>query len=268
VNGEGVEKGDIKGRIAVRMAASALLLAQSIILALSIIPLRADPSQHGSKDEAVAMVQRVEDMFNEEGAAATFKAVSDPSTKTFHDRDLYPFIYDLSGVCVAHGARPALIGKNLIDIKDQRMVEAIEVFRKNIIDRHAMEQTLTEAIEAISEGFALYDADDRIAVCNTRYREMFSYGHETMVGTPFQTIVANAVGLIEDAQSDPARWIAERVAAHRNPGGFASASGALRQAAWWRLTETSPNSSTGRRSWTISYMRLPCSRSRSRSSGR
>ena len=111
---------------------------------------------------------------------------------------------------VGHGHRRDEIG---------RMVEAIEVFRKNIIDRHAMEQTLTEAIEAISEGFALYDADDRIAVCNTRYREMFSYGRETsMVGTPFQTIVANAVGLIEDAQSDPHRWIAERVAAHRNPG--------------------------------------------------
>src|SRR6516165_9805970 len=110
---------------------------------------------------------------------------------------------------VGHGHRRDEIG---------RMVEAIEVFRKNIIDRHAMEQTLTEAIEAISEGFALYDADDRIAVCNTRYREMFSYGRETMVGTPFQTIVANAVGLIEDAQSDPQRWIAERVVAHRNPG--------------------------------------------------
>ena len=99
--------------------ASALLLALSIIFAVSIIPLRADPPQHGSKDEAVAMVKRVEDIFNKEGAAATFKAVSDPSTKAFHDRDLYPFIYDLSGVCVAHGARPALIGKNLIDIKDQ-----------------------------------------------------------------------------------------------------------------------------------------------------
>jgi len=111
---------------------------------------------------------------------------------------------------VGHGHRRDEIG---------RMVEAIEVFRKNIIDRHAMEQTLTEAIEAISEGFALYDTDDRIAVCNTRYREMFSYGRETsMVGTPFQTIVANAVGLIEDAQSDPQHWIAERVAAHRNPG--------------------------------------------------
>src|SRR6516165_6806549 len=89
-----LEKGpEVEGRIAMRMAASALLLAQSIILALSIIPLRADPSQHGSKDEAVAMVKRVEDIFNKEGAAATFKAVSDPSTKAFHDRDLYPLIF-------------------------------------------------------------------------------------------------------------------------------------------------------------------------------
>ena len=65
------------------------------------------------------MVKRVQEMFKKDGADATFKAVSDPSTKEFHDRDLYVFIYDMSGVCVAHGARPALIGKNLIDIKDQ-----------------------------------------------------------------------------------------------------------------------------------------------------
>jgi cytochrome c len=97
-----------------RIAASALLL-----LTLSLIPLRAAPADFGSKDEAVAMVQRVEDTFKKDGADATFKAVSDPSSKEFHDRDLYPFIYNMAGVCVAHGARPALIGKNLIDIKDQ-----------------------------------------------------------------------------------------------------------------------------------------------------
>lgn len=76
-------------------------------------------TEYGTKDEAVAMVKRVEEMFKKDGAPATFKAVSDPSNKDFHDRDLYPFIYDLSGVCVAHGAIPALIGKNLMDMKDQ-----------------------------------------------------------------------------------------------------------------------------------------------------
>jgi PAS domain S-box-containing protein len=103
-----------------------------------------------------------------------------------------------------------------------RMVDAIDVFRKNIIDRRAMEQTLTEAIEAISEGFSLYDAEDKIVVCNTRYKEMFSYGRDTAVaGTPFETIATNTLkhGLIQDAQSDPQRWLAERLARHRNPRG-------------------------------------------------
>lgn len=76
-------------------------------------------NEFGSKDEAVAMVKRVQAEFKKDGADATFKAVSDKSVKEFHDRDLYPFIYDMSGKCVAHGARAALIGKNLIDLKDQ-----------------------------------------------------------------------------------------------------------------------------------------------------
>jgi cytochrome c len=79
----------------------------------------ASAGEYGTRDEAVAMVKRVEDMFANAGADSTFKAVSDKSVATFHDRDLYPFIYDLSGRCVAHGARPVLIGKNLLDLKDQ-----------------------------------------------------------------------------------------------------------------------------------------------------
>lgn len=79
----------------------------------------ASAGEYGSRDEAVAMVKRVEDMFASAGAESTFKAVSDKSVASFHDRDLYPFIYDLSGRCVAHGARPALIGKNLLELKDQ-----------------------------------------------------------------------------------------------------------------------------------------------------
>jgi cytochrome c len=91
-------------------------LVLAVLLAISSAYAASD---HGSKAEAVAMVKRVQDTFKKEGADATFKEVSDKSTTAFHDRDLYPFIYTLSGVCVAHGARPALIGKKLIDLKDQ-----------------------------------------------------------------------------------------------------------------------------------------------------
>ena len=90
-----------------------------LIAALSAFASPAAAAEFGTKDEAVAMVKRVQEQFAKDGADATLKAVSDQSTKEYHDRDLYPFIYELNGVNVAHGARPALIGKNLLDLKDQ-----------------------------------------------------------------------------------------------------------------------------------------------------
>jgi cytochrome c len=90
-----------------------------VFAALLAIAAPAAAEDFGTKDEAIAMVKRVQAEFKKSGADTTFKAVSDKSTKDFHDRDLYPFIYDMSGQCVAHGARAALIGKSLIDLKDQ-----------------------------------------------------------------------------------------------------------------------------------------------------
>ena len=87
--------------------------------ALLLVASAAVAEEFGTKGEAVSMVKRAQEKFKKDGADATFKAVSDKSTLEFHDRDLYPFIYDMNGVNVAHGARPALIGKNLIDLKDQ-----------------------------------------------------------------------------------------------------------------------------------------------------
>ena len=95
------------------------LAVLAFIAALSASAPLAIAAEFGTKEEAVAMVKRVQEKFKKEGAEPTFKAVSDQSTKAFHDRDLYPFIYDLNGLNVAHGARPALIGKNLLGLKDQ-----------------------------------------------------------------------------------------------------------------------------------------------------
>ncbi|MGA2892320.1 MAG: cache domain-containing protein [Xanthobacteraceae bacterium] len=89
------------------------------MVALLAFTCRVSAAEFGSKDEAVAMVKRAQNMFAKDGADATFKSISDKSASQFHDRDLYPFVYDMNGICVAHGARPALIGKNLFDLKDQ-----------------------------------------------------------------------------------------------------------------------------------------------------
>lgn len=90
----------------------------AMLLAGGVAAVAAEPEpEHGTRDQAVAMVKRVEAMFHKDGADATFKAVT---ARTFNDRDLYPFIYTLDGTdVVAHGANPAMVGKNLIDLKDQ-----------------------------------------------------------------------------------------------------------------------------------------------------
>ncbi len=91
----------------------------TIVLVIFAFADLAHASEFGTREEAVAMVKRVQEKFRKDGPEATFNAVTDPSTREFHDRDLYPFIYDLTGLNVAHGARPALVGKNLISLKDQ-----------------------------------------------------------------------------------------------------------------------------------------------------
>jgi signal transduction histidine kinase len=101
------------------MAMIRVFIAASFAALILFFAPAAVAAEFGTKEEAVAMVKRVQEKFKKDGAEATFKAVSDKSTPEFHDRDLYPFIYDMKGLNVAHGARPALIGKNLIDLKDQ-----------------------------------------------------------------------------------------------------------------------------------------------------
>ena len=61
-----------------------------------------------------------------------------------------------------------------------RMAEALRLFRdtaveveeKNLREVAEARQRLVDAIESISEGFALYDAEDRLVLSNSRYREL------------------------------------------------------------------------------------------------
>jgi adenylate cyclase len=106
-----------------------------------------------------------------------------------------------------------------------RMAEALGVFRATAIEmeeanlkeiREARAR-LTDAIETISEGFSLYDAEDKLIVCNSHYRELFASHAEVMVpGTSFETILRTATerGLIKDAEGRREAWIAERLARH------------------------------------------------------
>ncbi|AEH82458.1 adenylate/guanylate cyclase domain-containing protein [Sinorhizobium meliloti] len=100
---------------------------------------------------------------------------------------------------------------------------AIEVEEKNLRTVAEARQRLIDAIESISEGFAFYDSEDRLLVCNSRYRDILYPGMDDAVvsGTHFEAIIRAAAerGLIEDAIGREQEWLAERLEAHRNPTG-------------------------------------------------
>ena len=84
------------------------------------------------------------------------------------------------------------------------------------------EQRLVEAIESISEGFAYYDPEDKLVLCNSRYREMLHSGKrvEFQPGTSFERIIRRSAerGDVVDADGRVEEWIAQRLFRHRNPG--------------------------------------------------
>jgi adenylate cyclase len=82
------------------------------------------------------------------------------------------------------------------------------------------EQRLTDAIESISEGFSLYDPEDRLVVCNKAYGELLYPGLGAPApGTPYAMLVRRAVeqGLVENAKGQEEAWIAERLTRHKQP---------------------------------------------------
>ena len=114
------------------------------------------------------------------------------------------------------------------------MTNALTMLRESLLERQRLEaerqraeaeakraQTqLREAIDAISEGFALYDADDRLVISNGRYREIYVglFGLEAAPGVTYEALVR---GVAERLPGDINReaWLAERLERHRHPSG-------------------------------------------------
>jgi len=88
-------------------------------------------------------------------------------------------------------------------------------------ERAALAQSrLTDAIESIPESFMLLDAEDRLVLCNSRYRELHaSIAHCLVPGTKFVDICrASALaGLPKPAIGRVEEWVRERMARHRQP---------------------------------------------------
>ncbi len=82
------------------------------------------------------------------------------------------------------------------------------------------ETMLYEAIDALADGFVYYDSQDRLLVCNRRYREIYARSaHAILPGACFPDILRAGLanGQYPEAEGQEDAWLARRLARHRLP---------------------------------------------------
>lgn len=88
------------------------------LLLAGVVSVSAMAQDHGTKEEAKVMVTAALAHIKKVGNEQAFKDfTSDKANWT--KKDLYVFAMDLKGVVLGHGANEKLVGKNLIELKDQ-----------------------------------------------------------------------------------------------------------------------------------------------------
>jgi adenylate cyclase len=111
------------------------------------------------------------------------------------------------------------------------MAHTLSLFRDSLKerDRFAAEaetqrKTIAAAIATISEGFVLYDSDDRIVLFNEQFRDIYP-GIADIIkkGTTFGQVLEAVISrsLVDLGSQSPEDWIAERKARREHSGGFA-----------------------------------------------
>ncbi|WP_422039697.1 PAS domain S-box protein [Roseibium sp.] len=121
----------------------------------------------------------------------------------------YPVEMSLSEVVIDGSATFTAIFRDLTD----RKAAAAKIKQA--------ETRLVDAIESLPDGFVLYDAEDRLVLCNSKYREFYSSSADLIQpGAKFEEIIRKGAmrgqyQVNEDILED---WVAMRMERHQNPG--------------------------------------------------
>jgi methyl-accepting chemotaxis protein len=98
-------------------AAAEALQGQAASLAETVGVFKVKTAMYGTTDEAYGIVEKVLESLHKNGKNATYAEINNKLGR-FSDRDLYAVVYDMNGRNVAHGAFPAMVGKDLLEAKD------------------------------------------------------------------------------------------------------------------------------------------------------
>jgi PAS domain S-box-containing protein len=105
-------------------------------------------------------------------------------------------------------------GRTLLVLVDQ----SVEVARKQAeLAAQQSSRLLQEAVNGMPEGFTIYDADDRLVVCNEAYLNFYNTSRDLIVpGASFEEIVRKGAerGQYKEAEGRIEEWVRERVSKH------------------------------------------------------
>lgn len=95
------------------------------------------------------------------------------------------------------------------------------------------EHRLVHALDSISDGFVIYDSDDRLVMCNDKFRQMWGDISDLLVpGTTFEDMAWALAErkLVDIPENEIEDWVGERILAHRR--GHGSFSVRLKDGTW------------------------------------
>jgi len=111
---------------------------------------------------------------------------------------------------------------------------AIEVEEFNLRELSEARIQLNNAIESISEGFCLFDKDDRLILQNNHYRVLFGLD-DSHIGSSFEALARRALESRIEPGMDQQEYLRQRLQHHRDPPGPYVQQ--LRDGTWLRITE-------------------------------
>ncbi len=150
---------------------------------------------------------------------------------------MYPFL-------TCHGEQRWLWEKGQGIFNQAGELEALEGFIQDVSNQQQAQQALDQtrqhlmmALETVQDGFAYFDAQDRLFFCNRHFQQLYDkVAEHTQIGTHFEAFLRN--GLASDLyQTDPfsaPRWLEHRLHLHRNGGRLEQA---LNDGRWLQITE-------------------------------
>ena len=119
----------------------------------------------------------------------------------------------LANMVTDDAGQPVCMFGSFIDITQRKQAELAALKSGRL---------LQEAISSVSEGFAIYDENDRLVVWNEAYANIYSSIRDLIVaGVSFEELVRQAVGRgqYKDAIGNVDEWVRERVRIHQEADG-------------------------------------------------